>query len=107
MNVETRNQIMSTQRNRIDPTDPHAGQPVLTAGPEPRNAGATLVLLHGRGSSAEDILSLYEALGLEDVAAVAPQAAGYTWYPQSFLAPMEMNQPYLDSALKTVDAVVG
>jgi len=80
---------------------------VLTAGPEARDAGATLVLLHGRGASAEDILSLYEALGLEDVAAVAPQAAGYTWYPQSFLAPMEMNQPYLDSALKKVDSVVG
>jgi len=39
------------------------------------------------------------------VAAVAPQAAGYTWYPQSFLAPMEMNQPYLDSALARVESI--
>jgi predicted esterase len=105
--LKTRNEVMSTQRNPIDPSDPHAGQPVLTAGPAPQDAGATLVLLHGRGASAEDILSLYEALGLADVAAVAPQAAGYTWYPQSFLAPVEMNQPYLDSALRKVDTVVG
>src|SRR4051794_28161148 len=88
------------------PPDPHAGQPVLTAGPAPEEAPATLVLVHGRGASAESILSLRDALGLEGLAAVAPQAAGYTWYPQSFLAPFEANKPYLDSALQKIDAVV-
>lgn len=88
------------------PNDPHAGQPVLTAGPAPEDAAASLILVHGRGASAESILSLYEALDLDGVAALAPQAYGHTWYPQSFLAPIEANQPYLNSALKKLDSVV-
>lgn len=101
--------MMSMQRNRSDasdPDDPHASQPVLTAGPSPEEAAATLVLVHGRGASAESILSLHDALGIESLAAVAPQAAGHAWYPQSFLAPLEANQPYLDSARGKLDAVV-
>jgi len=86
--------------------DPHAGQPVLRAGPAPEEAPATLILLHGRGASAEDILSLGEAIGLRELSALAPQAAGNTWYPQSFLAPLESNQPYLDSALGKLDSIV-
>jgi predicted esterase len=88
------------------PADPHAGQPLLTAGPTPERAGATLVLLHGRGASADSILSLHRALGLPELAAVAPQAAENTWYPQSFLAPLAANQPYLDSALGRIESVV-
>src|SRR5688572_26657920 len=86
--------------------DPHAGQPVLTAGPRPETADGTIVLLHGRGGSAENMLSLYAALGDERFAALAPQAAGNSWYPQSFLAPLGANQPYLDSALRRVDSLV-
>src|SRR5690348_1107724 len=97
---------MNTQKNRLDIQDPHAAQAVLSAGPSPEVAAATLILIHGRGASAESILSLHDALGLPDLAAVAPQAAGYTWYPQSFLAPVEANQPYLDSALRKIDTVV-
>jgi predicted esterase len=88
------------------PDDPHAGQPVLTAGPASEEAMATLVLIHGRGGSGENILSLYEELDLDGVAAVAPQAAGNTWYPHSFLAPLEANQPYLDSALRKLESIV-
>jgi predicted esterase len=87
-------------------SDPHAGQPVLTAGPLPERAAATLILLHGRGASAEDMLGLHRALNLPDLAALAPQAAGYTWYPHSFLAPIESNQPYLGSALRLVESIV-
>lgn len=87
-------------------SDPHAGQAVLTAGPAPRDAGAALILIHGRGASAQSILSLYEELNLDRLAALAPQAYGSTWYPQSFLAPLEANQPYLDSALRKVDSIV-
>ena len=86
--------------------DPHADQPVLHAGPAPEAARATLVMIHGRGASAESILSLYPAFGMEDIAALAPQAAGHTWYPHSFLSPIESNQPYLDSALRKVDTVI-
>ena len=86
--------------------DPHAAQPLLSAGPRPEQAAATLVLVHGRGSTAESILSLYTELDLPAVAALAPQAAGSTWYPKSFLAPIETNQPYLNSALRRVESVV-
>src|SRR5689334_13553687 len=86
--------------------DPHANQPVLTAGPAPEQAAATLLLIHGRGADAEGMLSLHKAIGIESVAAVAPQAAGHTWYPNSFLAPTESNQPYLDSALRKIDSIV-
>lgn len=89
-----------------DPQDPHAGQPTLSAGPAPEEAAATLVLLHGRGGSAGDILSLHAELGLPGLAALAPQAAGNTWYPNSFLAPLEANQPYLDWALRRIDSLV-
>ena len=86
--------------------DPHAGQPVLTLGPVPQKAAATLIMIHGRGASAESILSLYPELAVEDLAAVAPQAAYSTWYPYSFLTPMEQNQPFLDSALKRIGTLV-
>jgi len=86
--------------------DPHAGQPVLTAGPAVERAAGVIVLVHGRGASAEGMLSLFEQLDVEGLAAVAPQAAGGTWYPQSFLAPMAANQPNLDSALRKIETVV-
>src|SRR4051812_8752307 len=86
--------------------DPHAGQPVLRVGPAPEEAPATLILLHGRGASAEDILSLWDEFGLNELCALAPQAAGNTWYPQSFLAPLEANQPYFDSALGKIKTIV-
>jgi predicted esterase len=98
---------MTTQRSQpFDPADPHAGGPVLTAGPTPESAGATLVLLHGRGASADGMLGLYEELGVENVSAVAPEAVGNTWYPLSFLAPTQANEPYLSSALRRVETVV-
>src|SRR3954452_1509907 len=98
--------MAATRRQPGDPQDPHAGQPTLGAGPPPEEAAATLVLMHGRGGSAEDILSLYADLGLPGLSALAPQAAGNTWYPNSFLAPLEANQPYLDSALRRIESIV-
>ena len=86
--------------------DPHAAMPVLHAGEPIETARAAVVMIHGRGASAESILALYRALGVDGVAALAPQAASHTWYPYSFLAPTESNQPYLDSALKKIDAMV-
>ena len=86
--------------------DPHAKQPLRTAGPSPETAAATVIMIHGRGASADSILSLHAALGLPTLAAVAPQAAGGTWYPHSFLAPLAYNQPYLDSALRRIESVV-
>ena len=94
------------QENQATAGDPHAGQPLFTAGPAIEKAKAILILIHGRGAPAQGMLDLYDALGLPDIAALAPQAAGHTWYPQSFLAPIEVNQPFLDSALARIDSIV-
>jgi predicted esterase len=79
---------------------------VLAAGTPLDRATAAVVMIHGRGASAESILSLYDELKLDGLAAIAPQAVGNTWYPQSFLAPLAANQPYLDSALKRIESLV-
>ena len=83
--------------------DPHASQPVLRRGPQPADARITIVCVHGRGASAEDILGLAGELRLADVAYLAPQAAGNTWYPYSFLTPTEKNEPFLSSALHVLE----
>jgi predicted esterase len=86
--------------------DPHADQPVLRYGPPPSKARLTVILLHGRGDSADGILGLAQALAATDVAYLAPEAAGRTWYPYSFLAPLEQNEPYLGSALRVIGRLV-
>lgn len=84
----------------------HANQPVRHTGAPLTEAKGAVVLLHGRGGSAEDILSLAQPLYREGLAYLAPQAANYTWYPNSFLAPREANEPWLSSALEKVGSVV-
>lgn len=86
--------------------DPHARQPVLASGPAPREARLALVLVHGRGASAEDILGLAAELQLSDVACLAPQAAGHTWYPYSFLSPIEQNEPGITSGLGVISRLL-
>lgn len=86
--------------------DPHANQPVLEAGQKLANAAGAVILLHGRGATAEDILGLSEEFDLPDVAWLAPQAAGHTWYPYSFLSPVAQNEPWLGSALRKVGQTV-
>jgi len=87
-------------------SDPHAGLRIVHSGPPPEKAGAVLLLLHGRGASAEDILALYQPIAHPLVAALAPQAAGGTWYPHSFLAPLDSNEPFLSSALRQLDMLI-
>jgi len=87
-------------------TDPHAAQPVLRYGVEPAKARLAVICVHGRGASAGDILGVAAALGTTDVAYLAPQAAGRSWYPYSFLAPMDDNQPGLDSALGVLTGLI-
>ena len=88
------------------PHDPHAGQPVLRHGPPPAQARLTALLVHGRGASASDILGLARELEITDVAYVSPQAAGRTWYANSFLAPLERNEPGLSSGLRLLAGLV-
>jgi predicted esterase len=66
-------------------------------------ARAAMIMVHGRGASAESILSLAGELRGPGMTYVAPQAAGGTWYPYPFLAPMEMNEPWLSSALLALE----
>ncbi|MDR5671791.1 putative esterase [Halalkaliarchaeum sp. AArc-CO] len=84
----------------------HGDQPLLREGTELSAASAAVVLLHGRGASARSILGLTEEFDAEGVAYFAPQAAQRTWYPQSFLEPIERNEPWLSAALDRVGEVV-
>ena len=59
-------------------SDPHRGQTVLTLGPAPAAARLTMIMVHGRGASAEDMLGLATEFATTDVAYLAPQAAGAT-----------------------------
>lgn len=78
---------------------PHENQPILRAGRPLAEAQAALILVHGRGATAASILELADYLPHPAMAYLAPQAAGNTWYPYSFLMPMEQNEPHLSSAL--------
>lgn len=86
--------------------DPHRDQPVREYGRPLESAAGVVVLVHGRGASAADILGLAEELYHPDLAYLAPEAAGHSWYPNSFLAPFEQNEPWLTSALSALGRVV-
>ncbi len=85
--------------------DPHAAQAVLHAGTALDQAPAVVLMIHGRGASAEDILGLASEFGRADLAYLAPQAAGGTWYPQRFIAPLAANEPWLSSALARIETL--
>ena len=86
---------------------PHKGQPVFQAGADLDAASGAVVMMHGRGADAADILGLAERFDRPGLAYLAPEAAGHTWYPLSFLAPTARNQPYLASALDAIADIIG
>src|SRR5215470_128065 len=91
----------------VDPAaDPHRGQPVLQAGAGLAAARLAMIMVHGRGADAADILSLAEIFERNDIIYLAPQAAGRAWYPHRFFEPVGRNEPYLSSALKVVGGLV-
>src|SRR5690349_16456209 len=79
---------------------------IVTAGIPVAEAKRAVVFLHGRGATAEDIISLSNHLNVDDAALFAPQATNNSWYPYSFIAPVEQNQPALDSALSIINELV-
>ncbi|MBM3817613.1 MAG: phospholipase [Acidimicrobiia bacterium] len=91
----------------MDSNHPHGNQPVLHAGAPLADARLVAILVHGRGASAEDIIGLAGEFSARDIAYLAPQASGGAWYPYSFLAPLEQNEPFLPSALRRLDELVG
>ena len=82
------------------------GQRIVEAGVDLQSARAAMILLHGRGATAEDIMTIASEVQLPGWAYLAPQAAGNAWYLHPFTAPLESNEPYLSAALDTVTRVV-
>ena len=87
--------------------DPHRGQPVRQAGAALSDARAAAILIHGRGATAESILPLADLFAHPDLAYLAPQASGSTWYPYPFMSPIAANEPWLSSALGRIFHLVG
>ena len=94
-----------TKQSPIIP-GPHQGQPIRIAGEPINRARAAMLMVHGRGATAEDILTLADQFAQTGFAYLAPQAAENTWYPNRFLAPLETNEPWLSSALAFVGNVL-
>src|SRR5688572_15403340 len=86
--------------------DPHAAQPIERAGLPLGRGRAAMIMIHGRGASARNILELAPALGNPEFTYLAPEAHGHTWYPYSFLTDIAANEPYLSSALAVIDRLV-
>jgi len=79
---------------------------VITAGTPIDQARGVVIMLHGRGATAEDILTLSDHLHVDRCTLLAPQATNYTWYPYSFMAPVSQNEPWLTSALDNLTEIV-
>jgi predicted esterase len=99
--------MVESQQNSRTSQGPHQGQPVLTAGELLERASAAMILVHGRGATAESILTLVPELVQPGFAYLAPQAAGDSWYPNPFMTPIAGNEPWLSSALLVVEEVLG
>lgn len=95
---------------RIDPDNPfqgpHQNLDPVTTGKDPGEAELAMILVHGRGASAQSILMLADDLNEPGVHYVAPQASQFTWYPHSFLMPTEQNQPGLNSGLQAIHDLI-
>ncbi len=89
-----------------DSKNQHLGQPLVLAGESPGRARAAMIMVHGRGATAQDILTLTPDLHWPGFAYLAPQAAGNTWYPNSFLAPISDNEPALSAALSVITSLL-
>ena len=85
---------------------PHQGQPLLTAGEPIEKAQAAMIMIHGRGATAESILELASQFDAPGFVYLAPQAANQTWYPYSFLAPLANNEPGLSSGLAVIESIL-
>jgi phospholipase/carboxylesterase len=80
---------------------------IINAGVALKDAEKILIMLHGRGATAEDIISLSDHLKLRNTHIIAPQATNNAWYPYSFLAPRQQNEPWLSSALQVLNEILG
>jgi phospholipase/carboxylesterase len=79
----------------------------LQAGMPLKEASAAVLMAHGRGASAADMVSLAQSIIVPGVTYLAPQAPGFAWYPYPFLAPLEQNEPQLSESLSTLGRMIG
>jgi predicted esterase len=86
--------------------DIHKGQPSITIGSKNDHANLIAILLHGRGSSAQNMVPIAENLSMDGVRFIIPQAGLNRWYPQTAFGPLEANEPDLSSALALIDSLV-
>jgi predicted esterase len=86
--------------------DPHRGQPVLATGAPLSEATGAVIMIHGRGAGAEDIIGLSGAIDRPGLAYLAPEAAGRVWYPRPFMTPVAGNEPWLTSAKGVIAAII-
>jgi phospholipase/carboxylesterase len=86
--------------------DPHRGQRVVHAGAPVEQARGVMIMVHGRNAGPANILGLSAELDQPDFACLAPAAANGTWYPYSFMADRESNEPFLTSALGVLDRLI-
>lgn len=103
--------MKTTELNNIpnaykDVTSPHQGQIVVHFGTMLDDAKTAMIMVHGRGASAQDILSLAYEIDTSVTAYIAPQAKDNSWYPYSFLNPVEKNEPGISSGLALIDSIV-
>jgi len=89
-----------------EPIPPHAGRPIVRLGAPLAAARAAVIMIHGRGAAPQNILELVPAMGQPEVAYLAPAAAGGTWYPQSFLAPIAQNEPGITSGISVIHSLI-
>ncbi len=91
---------------RVDPDNPFSGphqdQQIVTGGVSLDDAEVAMILTHGRGASAQSMMLFAEEFERNDIHYRAVQASGHTWYPRSFMAPKEMNQPGISSGLQAI-----
>lgn len=85
---------------------PHVGQPISVSGAALDDAEGAVILLHGRGGNAADMLGLADMVAGPRLAVLAPNAVGQTWYPYRFTEPVSRNEPYLSSALSLVETLI-
>ena len=90
----------------IGGTGPHSGRSIAVSGAPDGSAAGALVLVHGRGGSAADMLGLAGSFSGLGFTCLAPEAAGGIWYPHAFNEPVARNEPYLGSALSVLGDLV-
>lgn len=94
----------------MESTQPHAGPhqhaKIFTSGASLNRAKAVMIMVHGRGATAQGILQLADEFAQPDFHYLAPQANGFAWYPYSFLEPRDRNQPGLGSGLQLLNSLV-